>query len=298
MSACYCCDTPDCGLVGLQSESFSVSKSKCGFFVGGVYYRKRVTVVSRSGEDQYTNSSGNGSCTTTLRSDSTKTSTSEYPADCAGGALGSCVGSGSTSKTEAPSGSGTCAGDACSGTFDPCVENWPPSCPVDLGLITSRETSYSEPDTTGELESRASAALEAVAATGTGYLAFRNLSSDENSLTITKFRYKIQHPPTASCYLKVWSDRVFTPEGGGEAVVTADLDPYTWIGTGNPCFPDPGLPERHADNRVESGWYNVDVPEADGTIYLRRRRSCLAGYEPEFTSILGETGGWPPPPDA
>ncbi len=102
--------------------------------------------------------------------------------------------------------------------------------------------------------------------------AFRNLSTEELSYSIRKFKYKFTFgldgdgdPIAIPGYLKIfWTER-FTPEGGGSPTDTAK----TW---------------EHAvgDSPVtESDTYEVDVPTTDGTTTIVNiRMTAEEGCEP------------------
>lgn len=141
---------------------------------------------------------------------------------------------------------------------------------------------------------------------GTTCSAFRNLSVDESSFTIRRFKWKLRHFPTGSCYLKVWVRTRFRPEGtSGASDVLTDLTPYEWIGAptdGGLCFTDSTKPFNHADNAIESDVSaEVMEPETDGTVTVEVKKwSCLEGYEPDDPLDNGNRpspdnnpNGWP-----
>jgi hypothetical protein len=125
--------------------------------------------------------------------------------------------------------------------------------------------------------------------------AFRNLSPDESSFSIRKFKWRISHPPTGTCYLKVWLNRVFTPETGDPTITP--LTPYEWSSSGNPCFSDTEKPPGHEDNKIVSSTTTEDVPGTDGTVSIEIAKwSCVPGYEPDISDPENpQANGFPDP---
>lgn len=123
---------------------------------------------------------------------------------------------------------------------------------------------------------------------GEGY-AFRNLSPDETSFSVAKSKFRVKHPPTPTCHLTVWLEKVFTPEGGSP--VKTPFETYTWSGTGNPCFNDPDLTPFSEENLIYSPVYEIDEPETDGTIFISVKKfSYLPDYIPPDD---GSANGYP-----
>jgi len=146
------------------------------------------------------------------------------------------------------------------------------------------ETTYENEvsaETTAELITRTVAALPAYPGTYSGSCsAYRNLSTDETSYSIRRTKWRVSHEPTGTCYLKVWLQARFTPEGGGSDTITP-LTPYEWSGSGNPCFVDPMLPPDDPDNRITSSPTEEVEPATDGTTVIEIVKwSCLDGYTP------------------
>ncbi len=182
-----------------------------------------------------------------------------------------------TTITSTSSVSDTTGPDTLVGTL---TETWTLSGPVTV-------------ETTAELIDRTVADLPAYGDEWDGYCsAFRNLSPDESSYSIRRTKYRIAHSPTGTCYLKVWLQSRFTPEGGGDDIITP-LPAYTWSLTGNPCFPDDTKSPGHADNLTFGDEAEEQEPSEDGTTTIEiAKYSCLVGYEPGE----GDPDGFPPVP--
>lgn len=111
-----------------------------------------------------------------------------------------------------------------------------------------------------------------------------------------KFKWRVTHLPTGTCYLKVWVTTTFTPTPPPDPPLTDPVTPptpptpptvsppvtYEWIGTGNPCLAVP-LASASAENQQINGTENmVDVPAADGITTVQvLKYSCVQGYEPD-----------------
>jgi hypothetical protein len=122
--------------------------------------------------------------------------------------------------------------------------------------------------------------------------AFRDWSEGLISKYERKIKWRLAHDPTGTCYLKVWLQKRFTPEGGGADTITA-LTPYEWTGTGNPCFAEALLPPDDAANRIASSPTEEGVPAADGTTTIEIVKwSCVSGYTPPDD---GSANGYPVP---
>lgn len=148
-------------------------------------------------------------------------------------------------------------------------------------------------ETTSALISRVVGLLPAWSESWTGTCsAARNLSPDESSYSIRRFKWRLKHQPSGNCYLKVWLREVFTPEGGGSPTYT-DLPPYEWSATGAPCLAAPNKAYFDLDNLIIGEESEIQEPSEDGTITVEIvKYSCLAGYTPGE----GDPNGFPPPP--
>lgn len=135
--------------------------------------------------------------------------------------------------------------------------------------------------------------------------AARFLSSTGISLTLTRFKFKLVHAPTASCYLKVWLRLRFIPDGsyaGASDNVVQDYDDsvfpsgiYEWFGDptdGGLCFADKTKPWNDVANEITSPDASDEIDEGDltdvagdadanGTLQIEvKKYSCLSSYTP------------------
>jgi hypothetical protein len=125
-------------------------------------------------------------------------------------------------------------------------------------------------------------------------------------LTVRGIRWKLEHSPTISCYLKVWLVRVIRPQGapgdGSGDTLDFSIPEYEWIGTGSPlCLPSQDKPPLHVDNRIFSPWtIESNDPTGDpGEAHVRIfKYSFIEGYEPDDpTGLTLSFGGTRPVPD-
>jgi len=115
----------------------------------------------------------------------------------------------------------------------------------------------------------------------------------EYSYSIRRIKWRIQHYPTGTCYLKVWLQKRFE-DGIGDPVLTP-LAPYTWTATGNPCFPDPTKEPYDDANLLLTEEQEEDEPSTNGITTIEIVKfSCVEGYEPAD----GQPNGFPPAPGA
>jgi hypothetical protein len=127
---------------------------------------------------------------------------------------------------------------------------------------------------------------------GNSCSAYRNLSPDESSYSLRRFKWRLRHAPTGTCYLKVWLRRKFQPEGGGDPTYTS-ISPYEWTGSGNPCIAAPDLGAGHEDNEIIGEETSEDEPATDGTVTIEIvKYSCISGYTPPDD---GSANGFPDP---
>jgi len=111
---------------------------------------------------------------------------------------------------------------------------------------------------------------------------FRSLSENETTLSASNSEWKIEHSPTASCYLRVWLRSKFTPTEG--EVVYTDLDPYVWSGSGNPCLINPLLSVSDDANVIHGGANDLPIPQENGTEIVEVMKwSYLPDYEPDIS---------------
>jgi hypothetical protein len=121
---------------------------------------------------------------------------------------------------------------------------------------------------------------------------FRNLSTDESSYSIRRGKWRLKHAPSGTCYLKVWLQRRFAPEGGGSPTLTP-ITAYEWTGTGNPCLADAEKSVSDPDNQIVSSATEEMEPGTDGTVTIEIvKYSCVPGYTPPDD---GSANGYPVP---
>lgn len=151
-------------------------------------------------------------------------------------------------------------------------------------------TTYSNPDTAEALVARTVAALPAYPSTWSGDC---SAVKDINyGCSIRRFKWRLFHEPSGTCYLKVWLQRRFVPEGGGAPTITT-LSPYTWTDSGSPCFTDGSKPPGHLDNRIVGATTEQMEPSTDGEITIEIvKYSCVEGYVPPDD---GSANGFPVP---
>ncbi|MEI6036095.1 MAG: hypothetical protein WCS65_17660 [Verrucomicrobiae bacterium] len=164
------------------------------------------------------------------------------------------------------------------------------------GVASVIYSNASAEETTADLITRTESAIPAYPDTWTGTCSsYRNLSGDETSYSVRKHKWRIAHPPSGTCYLKVWLQQVETPETGSPTITA--LDPYEWTGTGNPCLEDDTLAVDHADNKITGDETEIGIPTEDGTITVEIVKfSCVPGYEPDISDPANpQPNGYPDP---
>ncbi len=295
MSGCNCCEAPPAPSVTIECKSSAASKSKlgpCGYLNSGSYYSVRTSAWTLTKNMAGCYFPGPTPDTRTETYSSTRVSTKTVSGD-------SCV------ETNAWSGSivitNSCGDNVygCSSTQN-TDGSWTGDCYV--GNWTSEatlETTYSSVvtgETTADLIARAAADLPSYQETWTGSCsAYRNLSPDENSVSIRKFKWRLKHSPAGTCYLKIWMRQVTTPETGDPTY--SAIDPYVWNGTGNPCLTDDTKSVTHDDNLIFGTEHEISVPTVDGTITVEvTKYSYVDGYEPDISDEENpQPSGYPDP---
>jgi hypothetical protein len=299
MSACDCCEEPPYETPVLVCDLIESSKTKIGY--GGLlddssYYKE---AGYDSIEDCHVVVSDEVSGDAVFKTISALFS--RCHADCSG--------SGSISVSQTNDLDGNQVSTSCSGTISfPGID---PPAPIDCDRVVFPDisTDYQEPyiagsspeivygtvmgacgDTrtvsneylTSELIAYTIDNLPSWPGTYDGdYWTTRVLSETETSYHITRLKYKLEHYPTASCYLKVWLRTRFSPAGGGADVLT-DLTPYVWTGTGTPCLPEPNLSASDILNKISTAPVQLDEPPENGNLYIEIKKwSCVFGYEPD-----------------
>jgi len=259
-----CCCFVSCPTVSLVCDSISASKTKCGFggFEAATFYLRKDEIDNWScskpaGGDNYTSAGSTtrtdeydpATCVRTLSCSGTVTEHCPIcdPVDCTntyvlngnecdflggcGAALGLCD-------------CFSCIPETVSDTQQVCDD---PGCSTGGTATETLQENLSEEYTTALLVSTTIAALPPYLGTYFGSCsAVRNLSSDESSYSIQRFKYKFTIPTALSNDLHIyWTER-FTPIGGGSPTDTAK---NTVIGVGS----------------TESSLFEVLEPSTNGT---------------------------------
>ena len=300
MNACNCCAQPPCSAPSIECDSISSSKSKavpCGFLHDGKHWLTKTTSWNYSFSDT-------GSIYSNIES-SHVAKVESYDEYC----NLSTVWSGSSSYTRIMgSSSWSCAATmnatgSWSGTATEHTGQFNQTRPISTSCCSQGTQSapiYSNEnvaETTSALIARTVAALPSYPSTWTGSCSsYRNLSDDESSYSIRKFKWRLKHAPSGTCYLKVWLRKKFEPEGGGDPTYTP-LSPYTWEGAGNPCLKDSTKPVDDDANNITSDETEVSVPAENGRTSIEiLKYSCVEGYEPDITDEENhQPSGFPDP---
>lgn len=214
-------------------------------------------------------------------------------------------------------------GYVCSGSIDhdtdpylfhDCVHLFPGHEGVPNSSDNDADYTLSDEDTTADLIARCSTYFPAwpdtyvtsvaggLAAVDNTY-AYRNLTTDESNYSIIRFRYKVHHAPTASCYLKCWIVKRWRAEGADPSSDTiTPVTTYVWSASGDPCFTNPTLGFNHSTNLITSGLLGTEnEPATDGKVWIEISKwSCLEDYEPDDPNLDGtrpspdlNPNGWP-----
>ncbi len=102
------------------------------------------------------------------------------------------------------------------------------------------------------------------------------------TVMVVRVTFRLVHPPTPTCYLKVWLRRRFVPRYDALGFVEP-LGVYEWSPTTDPCLAHPELPPTHVDNLVVSTErYVLEPPTKEGWVDMEVvKYSFLSGYEPD-----------------
>lgn len=125
------------------------------------------------------------------------------------------------------------------------------------------------------------------------------LDAGETILIRIKTLWRICHPPTGTCYLKVWLKKVFEPwitfENPNPEPIEEDIEPYEWSGSGNPCIANDQKIYNHEDNLIRGEASEIDTSSRQNGYYgiLVKKWSCVRGYEPDPDN--GKPNGYPEP---
>lgn len=122
-----------------------------------------------------------------------------------------------------------------------------------------------------------------------------------NSCTIRRIRWRLEHPPTVTCYAKWWMRTSFEGvSAGNPPVLPAPVNTfseYEWTGTGILCMADTSKSVDDQDNKIIGSYTEVDEPATDGTIYISAVKwSYLVNYEPDISDNANlQSSGFPNP---
>lgn len=301
-----CCEEPPCPTVTLLCDSISASKSKCGFFISGVWYLVRTEAVTCT--DDVCTWEFTCCYPPTTFHDQVRT----YDPD-------TCTFADDNTH-------GGCTVTICNQKHTPFVFPYRPGDPLECqdpastgcsGGSHNYTTSYSSEYLTADLISKVEAALPSYPNTFNGTCsALRNLSADETSYTIRRLKYKFRVTCPVTCQLKLFWNETFKPTlaaavtycGSSYAIGATDPNPSHWTKTaknyafsfsGNPCGPSnpggaPSNPTGSTTDFDSSVSSEVMEPSTNGTISITDIRwSILDGsndtdkYEPDASSIEG-----------
>ena len=188
------------------------------------------------------------------------------------------------------------------------------------GEFATQVTTYSDEYTDAEIIAKGQALLDSQAFAELGFDSARsqlNMSDGQPTgpppgigVEMRKIRYKIQHRPTITCYLKVWLARIFHEQNTPVAldVVTPLDSSYEWLPTNDPCLPDFTKHYGHVDNLITQSDWTIELPpdlvggENKIVVY---KFSFLQGYEPDDPELIAgaltrpdpdpESNGFPTP---
>lgn len=298
MSACNCRSQPPCAGPTIQCKSIGASESKptpCGFFHDSKYWLTKSTTSHSYSSTVIERTPGPGlTCSTTMTLECTTTVTEQYDEACV--LTTSYTGTRSRNVSE---NCGEFIAGTCTATRHSTTGAWSSGCASGTCGTTDAPVyeNENEQETTEALIARTIGALPAYPEEwGGSCSAMRDLSPDESSYSVQRFKWRLVHPPSGTCYLKVWIRRKFQPEGGGTPTYTS-LTPYIWTGTGNPCLSDP-MDSYNSDANQITGTETQELePTTDGVITIEiMKYSCVEDYEPDISDEENpEPNGFPDP---
>lgn len=199
--------------------------------------------------------------------------------------------------------------------YDPCGDGVPVYCGRGIYQSVVTETMATDAEMDAELVNLLSGDILWL-----GPFSFAESTRDTFATTVTmnggqnyvvntarnaqKIRWKLQHSPTATCYLKVWFVRTTRPKGGtGSTDVIEELPPYEWSPTpgdpGDLCIADPLKAWFDADNAISSSTTEEPLMSFDGqSTVIIKKWSMIPGYVPDDPlNIAYNFGGTRPIPD-
>lgn len=129
-----------------------------------------------------------------------------------------------------------------------------------------------------------------------GYLTSYDLSIN-GAVSKRSVKFKLVHPPTASCYLKVWLEKRTTTHTKVPAVSpdcgetwSENDEPevegvqYTWNGTGQVCLNADTKDPRHCENLIVSHEFSYDPQPGQEIAVKMIKFSCVKNYVPDATN--------------
>lgn len=111
-----------------------------------------------------------------------------------------------------------------------------------------------------------------------------------SAASVRKSRWRIVHPPTGTCFLRVWLRSVFNPKSGGAPVI-GSVAPYTWSGSGRPCYASEDKPPTDPANLIKGSAIDLAIPGSEGTVTIE---IVKWSYLPSYTPGEGDPNGFPP----
>jgi len=296
--SCGCCDDPPC-TVYMQKATRGIFGRKCAWRGNGTdnYYRTLSNVRTPDGGDlsnwSYTIDSTNGGiklgdihCDDGFdKSDFTYTDFS------------------GASHTVPRQGCVWPASDINDGFPCHAGPNFPATTTTETSMVTGNWTiSISSLITDSDLDDGVSAGVAGLSydawseANPTSYEgSYKRMDDNAIGEYIQQSKYRVNHYPTGTCYLKAWLVvAVFDPDTGS-FTWSSDLTPYEWTGTGRPCLPIPESPWNDSDNIIYGDAIEVDIPTEFDQYYVVKvkKYSCVNGYEPPDDPENPNNLDWP-----
>lgn len=128
---------------------------------------------------------------------------------------------------------------------------------------------------------------------------------DDSTRFEKKFKYRITHAPTGTCYLKVWLRKTTEISADAEAEppieasITHDdeFEQYEWSGTGNPCLTVELAAVDSDENKIIGEEAEILTPTENSEITISILKfSCVEGYEPDISDEENpQPNGYPDP---
>jgi hypothetical protein len=131
--------------------------------------------------------------------------------------------------------------------------------------------------------------------------------TSSQAVSASASQYRVMHGPSMTCYLKVWLRKTTKvvyaysePPVPDDITHDDEFGSYEWVGTGNPCVPDPESSVTGESNIIRGDVRSLDPPTSDGnhtTITVEiLKYSFLQDYEPDITDEENpQPNGFPDP---